>query len=262
MKPPQTQIACLALVLAMVGVGAAARAEEPEAKSGKLTTWTVTKVGKTDAIGTESLRLVTTETAIYATGELKATLAKKKIARRSHLQRDGQGRVVKYQRVEIALKGAGVKLFEFEGKMRWAPINGAGKPVDVADPGRVAFVDGDLWHLFALWQFPDGCPASESVRTYDPGAHQIGEARLVCAGKTKVFDDKKHPIDTRIFKVEGLEDGEVSLHVDAQGELVGVRGGAREMLRAKWAWDSSAVVGAPGDGDGDVDSVRDRGVGE
>lgn len=253
----------LAFALVLVA-GAAARAEDPDPKSGKLTTWTVTKVGKTDAIGSETLRIVTKDTGVFATGELKATLAKKKIAQRSHLQRDANGDAVKYQRVEIALKGAGVKLFAFEGKMRWAPVNGTGKPVEIGAPGSAAFVDGQLWHLFALWPFPSGCPADEVVvKTYDPGAHAAGEAQLACGGKTKVFDDKKRPVDARVFKVSGLGGGEVSLYVDSAGGLLGVRGADREMLRAKWAWDpSGAVDGAAGEGDGDVDAVRERGVGE
>ncbi len=249
----------------VLSAGAAARAEEPDSKSGKLTTWTVTKVGKTDAIGSESLRIVVKESGVFATGELKATLAKKKIAQRSHLQRDANGDAVKYQRGEIALKGAGVKLFVFEGKMRWAPVNAAGKPIEVGDPGSAAFVDGQLWHLFALWPFPSGCPSDEVVKTYDPGAHEAGAARVACGGKTKVFDDKKRPVDARIFKVSGLEGGEVSLYVDSAGALLGVRGAEREMLRAKWAWDpSGAVDGAAGEGqgEGDADAVRERGVGE
>jgi len=253
----------MAAVLAGVLLAGAARAEEKD-RSGRLETWTLTRDGK--ALGTESLRLVVKDDGQrFASGEIKATLGKQKLHRKSHSQRGADGHLDKYQRVEAGLKGAGVRLYEFEGKMRVAPVNAPGKPTVLEGTGYERVWDADLWHLYALWDLPAGCPTDKKLSYLDPDKKAVATATLVCKGKETVYDADKAPVEVSALAVRGVP-VEVELLIDGKGALVGARGKDRVMLRAKWAWrsdDKPVAGGDAGKGDqGDDDDKVDRGIGE
>lgn len=252
-----TALTALALL-----VGSAHAADDKDT-SGKLLTWNVTHKDGKDAMGVESLRLVESDTGgFFASGELKLKTGKK-THRKSHQQRDGSGKLVKYQRVEAGLKGAGVRLFEWQGQMRIAPINANGKPVDVGALPSARLWDTDLWHLYQTWGLPKSCETAR-LSYFDVAAKKAGDASLRCAGSRKVYDDKKKAVDVNRFEVGGVEGEAVELWVDNKGELIGAKSESRAMLRAKY----SLEPGKEGDG-GDVplddegrDAIKDRGVGE
>ncbi|MCC6624910.1 MAG: hypothetical protein IT385_26925 [Deltaproteobacteria bacterium] len=258
-----TTTAMAMVVAAGLVFASGARAEDKDA-SGQKETWTLTRDGK--VLGTESLRLVVKDDGQrFASGEIKATLGKQKLHRKSHTQRGADGHLDKYQRVEAGLKGAGVRLYLFEGKVRVAPVNAPGKPT--ALDGDVARVwDADLWHLYALWDLPTGCPTEKKLSYLDPDKKISGQATLSCKGRETVYDAGKGPVEVSVLEVRGVP-SEVELLVDGKGGLVGARGKDRVMLKAKWAWHADERPVTPGDdakaqGDDDDDEKVDRGIGE
>ncbi len=256
-------LAVVALALAGI-VGAAGRATaDDKDTSGRLITWSVTRDGK-QVLGTESLRVVHAESgAFFASGELKLKSGKK-VHRKSHMQRDGEGRLLKYQRVEAGLKGAGYRMFEWQGQMRVAPINASGKPVDVGALPSARIRDEGLWHLYQTWGLPKRC---EEVKLafFDLGARTPGEATLSCVGQRKVFDAEQAAVTVNRFAVRGVAGDAVELWVDEKGELIGAKGEARWMLRAKYALEGAGQldeVEVPDEEDAQEDAIKDRGVGE
>ncbi len=240
-----------------------AQAADDKDTSGRLLTWNVTHKDGKEAVGVESLRLVESDTGtFFASGELKLKSGKK-THRKSHLQRDGSGKIVKYQRVEAGLKGPGVRLFEWQGQMRIAPINATGKPADVGELPSARIWDEGLWHLYETWGLPKGCDSAK-LAFFDIGAKKAGDANLRCVGARKVYDDKKKAVDVNRFEVGGVDGEAVELWVDGKGELIGARSETRAMLRAKF----SLEPGKDGDGgevpldDDGRDAIKDRGVGE
>jgi len=253
--------ATLAGLAALALIASGAQAADDKDSSGRLFTWNLTH-GK-DSLGVESLRVVETDTgSFFASGELKLKTGKK-THRKSHLQRDGDGKVIKYQRVEAGLKGAGLRLFEWQGQMRLAPINAAGKPSDVGSLASGRIWDDGLWHLYKTWGLPKACEGAR-LAYFDVSAKKAGEANLRCVGARKVYDDKQKAVDVNRFEIGGVEGEAVELWVDNKGELIGGKSESRAMLRAKY----SLEPGKDGEG-GDVplddegrDAIKDRGVGE
>ncbi len=231
-------------------------------KSGVLFAWVVTRDGK--PAGEESVRVVNAASGnVFASGELELK-GSKKVHRKSHLQRDASGRIVKYQRVEAGLKGAGLRLFEWKDQMRIAPVNASGKPSDIGELPSGRIWDADLWHLMHLWGLPKSC-TSARLAFYDPGKQSAGEASLSCAGTRKVFDDKKKALDVHVLNVSGVPAEGLELWVDASGQLIGAKSGSRMMLRAKYSAEPGKATDAlPEDGEGEDGKaqIRERGVGE
>jgi len=253
----------------MMGIGwvaagmlSVARADDPKDSSGKLVTWTVTVKDGAEAIGTESLRIVESASGSwFASGEVKLK-GKTKLARKSHQQRDGSGRLTKYQRVEAGLKGPGVKLFDWQGQTRWAPVNGSGKPVDVGTLSTARIWDAELWHLYQTWGLPKSCETT-SLSYFDPDKREAGKATLKCVGSRKVYDDKKKAVDVHALQVTGVPGESVELWVDAQGQLIGAKGASRAILRTKYALEPGKNTGETAPGEDDAKEViKDRGVGE
>jgi hypothetical protein len=148
--------------------------------------------------------------------------------------------------------------------MRVAPINASGKPVDVGTLASARIWDEELWHLFHTWGLPKLCQSAR-LGYFDPAKRSAGEASLECHGTRKVWDDKNRAVEVNRFEVNGVGGDAVELWVDAQGGLVGAKGGARWMLRAKYALEpgkSEAGAAAPSDEEADKDALRERGIGE
>ncbi len=248
------------LVVAAVLTSAPAWAEDKD-KSGTLETWVVTKEGG-ELLGSESLRVVVKDAGnSFASGETKATLGKKKVHRKTHLQRGADGHIDKYQRAESGLKGAGVRVFEFEGQMRLAPLNAPGKPtvLGTLTTGRVW--DVDLWHLFALWDLPSACDGTKKLAYFDPEKKATAEATLTCEGTREVYDAQKKAVSVSVWRVAGVS-SEVELWVDGRGKLVGAKGKDRWMIKSKWVWAAGEKALGAGEGGGSDDEEVDRGIGE
>jgi hypothetical protein len=260
-----TMARALVLVSVVIASSGAAQADDEKDKSGRLQTWTVTKDDK--VIGSESLRLVVREDGKrFAAGQWQSTAGKSKAQRKTHVQQGGDGHLDKYERVEAGLKGAGLKLFEFEGKMRIAPVNAPGKPTPLGDLQVTRVWDQDLWHLYALWELPKACDGEKKLGYLDPEKKTTGQATLACRGQETVWDAGKKPVTVATWAVRGVP-VEVELLVDDVGELVGVRGAERQMLRVKWGWKAGEQLGGtPGasdaGGEGGDDEKVDRGIGE
>ncbi len=259
----KTWVVALATVIG--GLGGAvisqgdARAEDD--KSGVLTTWSHLVDGK--VVATENTRTVTSETGSYfASGEIKWKTGKKQ-HRRTHQQSNGD-RLVRYQRMDGGPKAPGVRIFEWEGQMRLAWLNGSGKPVDLGGLETRRIWDGpELLHLVAHWGLPRAC-RSGRISYLDIGTQKTGEASLTCVGSKRMTDDDKRPLEVNVFTLEGVPGDAAELWVDGQGALIGAKYGARTMLRAKFAIEGSREV-APGDADGDDEdkkAIKERGVGE
>ncbi|MFO0744877.1 MAG: hypothetical protein U1F43_04265 [Myxococcota bacterium] len=229
--------------------------------SGQLESWVVTKDGS-ELLGTETLRVVVKDDGqIFAAGEAKETLGKKKIHLKTTYQRGADGDIGKYQRVENGLKGAGLRVFAFEGQLRVAPVNGNGKPSALGKVATNRVWDADLWHLFALWGLPSSCEGTKKLAYLDPDKKAVAEATLTCTGSEKIYDAQKKPVTVGVWHVSGVAH-EVDLLVDAQGKLAGVKGADRRMLRAKWVWTADEKAVGTGDGSGGSDDEVDPGIGE
>jgi len=247
------------MALGALLVAAPAQADDKDT-SGELQTWQVTKDG-TEVLGSETLRVVKKDSGTFAAGELKATIGKKKLHRKTFFQRDTDGKIEKYQRVEAGLKGAGVKLFLFDGGMRVAPVNASGKPTPVELTAQRVW-DLDLWHLYALWSLPSEC-TTKHLGYFDPDKKASGDATLTCTGEHKVYDAQKKPVEVNAFTVTGVPH-EVTLFVDHKGKLVGAKSEGRWMLDVKLGWTADGAGGKTGgkDGDADDDDKVDPGIGE
>jgi hypothetical protein len=230
-------------------------------KSGVLFSWVVTRDGKT--VGEESVRVVNAASGnVFASGELELK-GSKKTHRKSHLQRDPSGRIVRYQRVEAGLKGSGLRVFEWKEQMRIAPINASGKPSDIGELPSGRIWDADLWHLMHLWGLPKSCSGAK-LAYYDPGKQAAGEASLSCAGAKKVFDDKKKAVDVHVLSVSGVPAEGLELWVDGNGHLIGAKNDTRMMLKARYSAEAgkAADVVPEDEGEDGKAQIRDRGVGE
>jgi hypothetical protein len=247
---------------ALVSIAGSASAADGKDTSGKLTSWNVTRDGKT--IGSESLRVVEGESGtFFASGELKIKTGKR-VHKKTHLQRDELGKILKYQRVLAGLKGAGYRLFSWQGQMRLAPINQSGKPVDVGVFANARIRDEGLWHLYQTWGLPTGCETRE-LGYFDLGTRTSATARLICVGQRKVFDGDKAAVELNRFKVDGLAGEAVELWVDARGALIGAQGEGRAMLRSKYTLESGQKgeeAEGPDEDDETEEAIKDRGVGE
>jgi len=241
----------------LVLMTASARAEDD--KSGRLTTWTHTVDGK--VVASESLRTVDSASgSFFASGEYKQK-AGKKTHKRSHVQRTGD-RLVRYQRMDGGPKAPGVRIFEWEGQLRLAQLNGSGKPVDLGTLTTTRLWDGDLLHLVALWGLPDECRAAR-FGYFDVDKKTTGEASVSCTGRKKAVDDKKNAVDLNVFSLSGVPGDEVELWVDGRGELIGAKHDGKTMLRAKFALEGQKEVAPADEGeDEEKKAIKDRGVGE
>lgn len=243
-------------LLVSPGVG---RADDD--KSGRAVTWSHTVDGKVTA--TETLRTVVSASGnFFASGEYKMK-AGKKTHKRSHLQRTSEGRIQRYQRMDGGPKAPGIRIFEWEGQMRLAQVNGTGKPVDLGALPSGRIWEADMLHLIALWGLPTECKAAR-LTYFDVAKQARGEANLSCTGKKRATDDKKQAREVNVFGLGGVPGEAVELWVDTSGELLGAKIGARTMLRAKYAIEGIKEV-APAEDEGEdaeKQAIKDRGVGE
>lgn len=221
--------------------------------------------GKGKAAGTETLRVVRqADGAVFASGEVKLGPKGRKKLIRTHVQRKSDGAIARYQRTEGGLKGSGLRIFEFEGRTRTAPVNAPGKPTDLAGPITQPLWDKGLWHLLALWPWPRRCDRGVSFEIYDIARQAPRAVTLDCEGAGTVLDPDKAKVATRRFKVSGLLPEPIVAHVAEGGKLLGVKGVAQEMLINKWGWDTAATVVGDGD-EAEVDEeeaeIKERGAG-
>jgi len=216
------------------------------------------------AAGTETLRVVKkADGAVYASGEVKLGPKGKKRVVRTFIQRNGDGTVTKYQRTEGGSRGSGFRIFEYEGKMRSAPINGAGKPVEIAEEIRGAIWDPNLWHLFGIWSWPKECSQGVQLAVFRADERTKLTVTLDCEGPRTVLDADKAQVPVQIWSVKGLGGDPLSVFVAKGGKFVGAKDDKRQMLLNKWGWDKP--VTADEDAEGDVDEeeaeIKDRGAG-
>jgi hypothetical protein len=249
----------LLVAMALVWAPAVARADDD--KSGRAVSWVHTVDGKVTA--TETLRTVVSASGnFFASGEYKMK-AGKKTHKRSHLQRTNDGRILRYQRMDGGPKAPGIRIFEWEGQMRLAQVNGPGKPIDLGALPSGRLWESDMLHLVALWGLPTEC-RSARLTYYDVAKQARGEANLSCTGRKRATDEKKQAREVNVFSVTGVPGEAVELWVDGSGELVGARVGARTMLRAKHSIEGVKDV-APAEDEGEdseKQAIKDRGVGE
>lgn len=221
--------------------------------------------GKGKAAGTETLRVVRqADGAVFASGEVKLGPKGKKKLIRTHVQRKSDGAIARYQRTEGGLKGTGLRIFEFEGRTRTAPVNAPGKPADLAGPITHPLWDKGLWHLLALWPWPKRCERGMALEVYDVTKQAARAVTLDCEGAGTVLNPDKAQVATRRFKVTGLLGEALVAHVAEGGKLLGVKGATQEMLINKWGWDTAVTVVGDGD-EADVDEeeaeIKERGAG-
>ncbi|TNF27552.1 MAG: hypothetical protein EP329_19315 [Deltaproteobacteria bacterium] len=215
----------------------ASEAHAAEDKSGVLTVWTVTTGGK--AIGTESLRVVRSDTgAFFASGTQKLKAAKLKSDLKSHVQRDPDGRLAKYRRVETKRKGKGLFIFKRDAGARIVGINSDDKQADFSTLVGQHIWDPALWHDLALLVpriAGDGDVVS--VDYFDVEARKAGKATFTRGATTQVTDDKGGLVAVTSWAIGGAPGSARTLFVDGKKRLVGVRGEDREMLLKDWTWD-------------------------
>lgn len=245
----------LGLAALAIGSGPAAAKD----KSGNLVSWELSdKDGK--GVGTERIRLVSHEGGrLFASGEQQLT-GKKKARHKTHLQREGDGGITRYQRVAPGPRGAGFRFFAWKEGLRVAPVNRAGKAKEVgASPAGGYVYDPGIWHLFETWALPKSCQDVER-----PYLHAVGQDRrsvnLRCVG-TKTLYNKKNAVEVHRFNLDGLGE-ELELWVSSSGGLIGAEGSGRRMLRAGWASAKTEKEAEVIEDDSETDAIRERGVGE
>ena len=257
-----------ALLLSVLALAPRAHAaDDDEDKSGVLTVWSVTAGGQ--VIGSERLRVVHAETgSFFASGDLKIKVDKTKTELQSHVQRDADGTVAKYRRVEARRKGKGLFLFKREGGARIVGVNTDDKPADYTGMLSQHIWDPLLWHDLALLpaQFKGDGPVSLSY--FDVEARKSGKATFTRGPATQVTDAKGGLVAVAVWQITGAPGSARALYVDAKQRLVGVKGLDREMLLKGWTWDDGTKAAATGDDDDkkpaggdDDDSNGEAGVG-
>jgi hypothetical protein len=243
-----------ALVAAAVGGGA--RADDKPAGP-PATVWTV--LGKGGAAeGTETMRIVRRDGEVFASGEVKRG---KKGAVRTHVRRKADGALAKYERIDGSVKGPGARVYEFEGRMRHASVNGSGKPVDLESPIQGALWDPAAWHLLALWSWPEECKSSASLGIWSLERKAAGRAELACEAGRKVKNASGEAVAVHSWKVS-LGGTALTVLVDKAGQVVAAEGDGRSMLLAKWASDAgAAAVPAEAGEAGEAEELKERGAG-
>jgi hypothetical protein len=248
---------------AVLGAQTPALAEETKAGAPPTTTWAVLD-DKGKALGTELIRIVRhADGAVFASGEAKVGPKNKRRLVRTHVQRKADGALVKYQRMDGGAKADGVRVFEFDGKTRIVPVTGgsAGKPTDLADPIRAGLVDGDTWHLLALWAWPSECKPNATIATFDLAARKGARTAVRCVGTERVTDPKKTAVAVDVWEFTA-PGGDLKVFVERGGRVVGVRGAKRQMLLNQWSWQGvAAVADEPGEGEGEDAELKERGAG-
>jgi hypothetical protein len=245
--------------LLSVAAGAARADEKPSGPPA--TVWTVLS-GRAKAEGSESLRVVRHEDGkVFASGEVKGG-GKGRKASKTFVQRKADGALAKYERRDGGVTGPGVRVFEFEGKMRHAAINGSGKPVELGAAIAGAVWDPAAWHLLALWSWPDECKASTSLAIWSVDKKAAGKAELACESGRKVRNAAGESVPVHAWKVTG---GVTLTVLVARGQVVAAEGDGRSILLAKWSLDGeapaeTAPAGAEGEAEGTAD-LKERGTG-
>ena len=248
---------------AVLGTQAPAHAEDTKAGAPPTTTWAVLD-DKGKPLGTELIRIVRhADGAVFASGEAKVGPKNKRRVVRTHVQRRADGALVKYQRMDGGAKADGVRVFEFEGKTRIVPVTGgsAGKATDLADPIRAGLVDGDTWHLLALWAWPSECKANATLQTFDLATRKAAPTAIRCTGNERLTDPKKATVQVDVWEF-AAPGGDVKVFVERGGRVVGVRGAKRQMLLNQWSWQGvAAVTDDTGEGEGEDAELKERGAG-
>ena len=239
-----TPLAPILLAAALLAAPSA-RADDDEDKSGVLTVWTVTQGGA--AIGTESVRVVQAASgSFFASGELKIKDGKAKLALKSHLQREADGKVAKYRRVEAGRKGKGVFLFNKEGVARVVGVNNEAKAAEFGEAVLSQFVwDPAHWHDLALLAERLKGAGPVAVSTFDVEARKSGTVTLTRTEATAVADAKGASVEVAVWRISGASGTATELYVDGKQRLVGVRGGERAMLLKGWTWEGGTKPAAP-----------------
>ncbi len=250
--------AWMAGVMALLTAAAATGARADEKPSGPpATVWTVLGKGG-GAEGTETVRIVRRDGEVFASGEVKRG---KKAGVRTHIRRKADGALAKYERIDGTVKGTGARVFEFEGRMRHASVNGSGKPVDLESPIAGGLWDPAAWHLLVLWAWPDECKASTSLGIWSVDKKAAGRAELACEAGRKVKNASGEAVSVHSWKVSVGGTG-LTVLVDKAGAVVAVEGDGRSMLLAKWASDAGTAAAPTGEGDGgEAEALKERGAG-
>jgi len=235
-------------------------ADEDDEKSGVLTTWTLTAGGT--AIGSETLRVVNAPSgSFFASGELKVKDGKGKIVLKSHVQRDADGKVAKYRRVEGGRKGKGLFLFNKDGAARIVGVNTDDKPGDVGAVLGQHIWDPAIWHDLALLTGRLKGDGPVSVSYFDVEARKSGTASLTRGASTQVTDAKGGLVPVVVWKIGGAPGSAKELYVDGKQQLVGVRGGDRAMLLKGYTWADGTKAGEAAADDGKADDEGEEGEG-
>lgn len=246
----------LALLLA-VGSNALASDED---KSGVLTVYAVTRGDV--ALGTESVRIVKSDTgAFFASGEVKLKEGKARTHLISHLQREADGELTRYRRVEAARGGKGVFLFKHEAGTRAVGVNTDAKRADFDGISKSHPWDPKTWHHLAVVARRLTGDGPVAVSFFDVEARRSGTATFTRSGATRVKDAKGADVDGVIWRVAGGPGAAREVVVGAGGRLLGVRGDGRAMLVKGWIWDDGTradadddeVAGEPAGSDADDD---------
>jgi hypothetical protein len=226
------------------------------------TVWTVLSAsGKAD--GSETLRVVRHEDGkVFASGETKGG-GKARKAVKTFVQRKGDGALAKYERRDGGVNGPGVRVFEFEGQMRYATVNGAGRPVELGGAITGALWDSAAWHLVDLWPWPDECKPSTSLTIWSVDRKAAGKVELACEGGRKVRDAAGETVSVNAWKVTGGVT--LTVLVARGGRVVAADGEGRSLLLARWSLDGAApAADAPAGGDAETEgteALKERGTG-
>ncbi len=258
----------LALTLAtLLGAGMAHAGDAPAETVEHEASWAVTKAGAPAA--TESLKAVLSPTKTrFATFTVKPA-AKGGVKLIGHLQRDPEGTLQKYRRLEDKRKGEGVFAFLRGEGVRIVGINSARKPADLAGVAGHAVWDARVWSTLWHWVARlDASKATVTVPFLDVDKGTTGSATATRGEPRPARTAKGETATVQAWTIDGLGP-QLTVWVGPKGRLIGVKGGDRELMMVGWGWDLPSVAepvdGEQGEGgaspEGEGGDGEDQGVG-
>lgn len=241
---PWRSLAIGAVLACSLVAGPSAFADDE--KSGVLTVYAVT-AGAT-ALGTESVRIVQSDTgAFFASGEIKLKRGKTRTHLISHLQREADGELTRYRRVESGRRGKGVFLFKHNDGTRAVGVNTDAKQADFQGISKSHPWDPKTWHHLAVVAKRLTGEGPVKVPFFDVETRRSGTATFTRTGTTQLKDADGADVVGVIWAPSGGPGGVRDLVVSAKGRLLGVRAEGRAMLVKGWVWDDGTRADADDD---------------
>ncbi len=215
--------------------------EDPPRKSQEHeATWVVREAG--EVVGTEAIKVVLSPTDTYFFSGSYLPKGKRAVKVLTHLQRDPDGKLRKYRRLQKKRKGQGVHAFQKGELVRIVGVNDDAAPVVLEGALEHPIWDPVVWHPLEAWLAVvrgGDTPAEVSVvNVVDRKLRRVGLERV---GPKTVGDADGKPVEVTEWRIAGLGETPLTVLASPGPRLVGVQQAQRLMLLEGWSWEAPAA---------------------